>query len=146
MDEICTYGSLDRVVKEKLSSLIESAFQKVLVSDYFEEPLEKVIILGDYKAAAILKPFGDWHYLDKFAVQKEFQGNGIGKQLLNHLVEHYSPLFWRAKKDNPFNKNYQLVAPSVECGKWFVYSVGMSPSPDILQYAMTKRETLKNIS
>jgi amino-acid N-acetyltransferase len=73
--------------KDKMKTLLEQSFGRVLDQEPFYQRLEKnldyVIVAGDYAGAAIVtnepcagSPFGPVAYLDKFAVLPQNQGDG----------------------------------------------------------------------
>ena len=63
----------------RLRGLIESAFGRRLLPDYFEKKaLHRAYVSENYRAAVILTFENGMPYLDKFAVLDEAQGEGLG--------------------------------------------------------------------
>lgn len=111
---------------EKLQKLLSESFGKKLdVLGYLESlsssvigkrQLEKIIIVNDYQAAALLTrefPMNDesksFVYLDKFAVGPGCQGTGLADILWDRVTLVPRPdeeLVWRSRTSNPVNKWY----------------------------------------
>ena len=92
--------------KKKIKKLIEESFCKKLVSDYFNQPTEKIIVDKDYSGLAVIKKLNGVAYLDKFAVSKTAQGNGLGKAIWHVIKNMYPSLIWRSSITNPINSWY----------------------------------------
>ncbi|MGO4779971.1 hypothetical protein AB4084_31310, partial [Lysobacter sp. 2RAB21] len=72
--------SWDQLDLVRLRSLIESAFGRKLVDDYFERTtLKQAYVSENYRAAVILIEAEGRTYLDKFAVLDDAQGEGLGR-------------------------------------------------------------------
>lgn len=117
----------DELDLPRLRALIESAFGRRLLPDYFERtPLLRAYVSENYRAALILTGQQRYPYLDKFAVLDEAQGEGLGRAVWQVMREETPQLFWRSRRDNPVNAFY--AAESDGCIKqpqWNVYWYGI---------------------
>ncbi len=90
-----------------LRALLESSFGGSLAPGYPNDaPIRRLIVGGDYDAAAVVTRLGLWAYLDKFAVTAEAQGQGVGAKVWRRLVELEPRLFWRSRSGNRINPWY----------------------------------------
>ncbi|KAI8903133.1 hypothetical protein EDD86DRAFT_99567 [Gorgonomyces haynaldii] len=111
--QLYSYSSLDQVDISKLTELLESSFQRKLSQQYWnriQEACDTIIICEDYHGAVIvtreMNQDGERTlcYLDKFAVNPKYQGNGAAEILWDCMVKAYPKLFWRSRSNNPVNK------------------------------------------
>mgnify|MGYP003530417183 CR=1 FL=1 len=111
----------------RLRGLIESAFGRTLVPDYFEcTALHRAWVSENYRAAVILTEEGGVPYLDKFAVLDEAQGEGLGRAVWLLMREAVPQLFWRSRHGNPANAFYDAEADgSVKQAHWRAYWYGL---------------------
>ncbi len=86
--------------------IIEDAFDKKLNENYFQEKPLGLFVERDWKGLAIVKDVQGLRYLDKLAVKKEFQNNGVAGDLLHAVFEKHGKVFWRASHKNPVNYWY----------------------------------------
>lgn len=135
---------LDDSKKERLSSLIERSFGKKLVPGYFDMPIEGVLIEADFLGAAIIKSLNGIPYLDKFAVDPEWQKMGIGRGLWNHIKNEHDSLIWRSRNGNPVNPWYNRNSDQCSAiGKWIVFSYNLGEKhQDLVPVAASLPETL----
>ncbi len=123
-------SSFDGLDKDRISALLVSSFGKRLVDAeaYFAaENVIGIIIEKDYRGIAIVKNLDGVNYLDKLAVVKELQGNGLGGEIWQALKERYPSLIWRASNENPINPWYMAKSDGhTNHGEWIVYWYGMS--------------------
>lgn len=118
--------------KAEVKALIDDAFGgRKLVPGYFESGgIVNAFLLHsgeELKAAALLKQIGEVPYLDKFAIASKYQSNGVGKELLDALLNHYQVLALRTGKTNLLaNSLYTKHMAKSEAGEWNVYHVGLS--------------------
>ena len=116
----------------RMRALIESAFGRRLLPDYFERTrLHKAYVSENYRAAILLTAEDAGIYLDKFAVLDEAQGEGLGRAVWQVMREQNPRLFWRSRRGNPVNPFY--YAESDGCfkqEKWKVFWYGMDGSFD----------------
>jgi bifunctional N-acetylglutamate synthase/kinase len=112
---------------ERLRELIESAFGRTLVQDYFERTtLHRAYVSENYRAAVILTDENGIPYLDKFAVLDEAQGEGLGRAVWQLMRDAQPRLFWRSRHGNPVNAFYDAEADGcVKQARWRAYWYGL---------------------
>ncbi|TXH64623.1 MAG: acetylglutamate kinase [Lysobacteraceae bacterium] len=112
---------------DRLRELIESAFGRTLVADYFgRTPLRHAYVSENYRAAVILTEEDGVPYLDKFAVLDEAQGEGLGRAVWQLMREAQPQLFWRSRRGNPANAFYDAECDgSLKLDHWQVYWYGL---------------------
>ena len=117
----------DALDTERLRGLIESAFGRTLVPDYFKRTtLHRAYISENYRAAVILTEQNGLPYLDKFAVLDDAQGEGLGRAVWQLMREAQPQLFWRSRHGNPVNAFYDAEADgSVKQEHWRAYWYGL---------------------
>lgn len=117
----------DELDLERLRGLIDSAFGRRLLPDYFERtPLHRAWVSENYRAAVILTDDGGIPYLDKFAVLDDAQGEGLGRAVWQLMREAEPRLFWRSRNANPINTFYEAEADgSVRQERWRVFWYGL---------------------
>ena len=117
----------DELDLPRLRALIESAFARTLVDDYFERtPLQRAYVSANYRAAVILADVDGEAYLDKFAVLDEAQGEGLGRAVWQVMREQTPRLFWRSRHGNPVNAFYQAEADGfLRQEEWKVFWYGI---------------------
>ena len=118
------WGALDL---PRMRMLIESAFGRGLLDDYFERtPLLRAYVSENYRTAVILTEVDGVPYLDKFAVLDDAQGEGLGRAVWQVMREETPTLFWRSRNGNTANAFY--YSESDGCLKqdaWKVFWYGM---------------------
>lgn len=116
----------DGVDQARLRELIESSFGAPLEADWFRttRPL-KVYLTEHYRAALVLVQEGELPYMDKFVVDRDAQGEGLGRTLWKVMRAQTPRLFWRSRRGNPANEFYFALADgSVRDERWRVYWAG----------------------
>jgi acetylglutamate kinase len=123
--EAASWGELDL---SRLRELIESAFGRKLLPDYFDTTtLHRAYVSENYRAAVILTEEDAGIYLDKFAVLDEAQGEGLGRAVWLVMREQNPSLFWRSRHGNPVNPFYYAESDgSIKQEKWRVFWYGMA--------------------
>ncbi len=125
---IARLDGLAVVDRERLRSLIASAFGRPPIEAFFERPISRVFLEEGYRGAAVVidTPLGA--YLTKFAVDKEAQGEGMGRDLWEALTAEHKVIFWRARPENPIVAWYdQLCDGMMRFADWNVYWRGLPP-------------------
>ena len=120
----------------RLRGLIESAFGRRLVPDYFERTaLHRAYVSENYRAAVILTREPEGAYLDKFAVLDEAQGEGLGRAVWQVMREENPDLFWRSRHGNSVNPFYYAESDGcIKREKWKVFWYGSADFPRIERY------------
>jgi acetylglutamate kinase len=117
----------------RLRGLIESAFGRCLLPDYFERTrLLRAYVSENYRAAVILTDADGHTYLDKFAVLDDAQGEGLGRAVWQVMRDGNPRLFWRSRRGNPVNPFYFAESDGcVKHEKWKVFWYGLADFDDI---------------
>jgi acetylglutamate kinase len=151
-----TWSELDL---PRLRGLIESAFGRGLLPDYFERTrLHHAYVSENYRAAVILTsedigegkgmPDGGMVYLDKFAVLDDAQGEGLGRAVWQVMREQNPRLFWRSRRGNPVNPFYYAECDGcIKQETWKVFWYGMGSFDEIarcVQHCRVRPATLKD--
>jgi acetylglutamate kinase len=117
-------ASLDRA---RLRALIESAFGRVLKDGVLEREVERIFVEENYLGAALLSQTRVGTYLNKFAVDRQAQGEGIGGDLWSVMIRDYPTFHWRARPTNPISAWYLKHADGVaRFPDWHVYWRGLT--------------------
>ena len=134
-ERVNTYSQWSDLDLDRLRTLIEAAFGRTLVPDYFERTrLFKAYVSENYRAALILTQEDGFTYLDKFAVSDDAQGEGLGRAAWLVMRADNPRLFWRSRHNNAINPFYYAEADG--CFKepmWSVYWYGIADFGDIEQ-------------
>jgi acetylglutamate kinase len=80
-------------------------------------------------------------YLTKFAVDREAQGEGIGRDLWQRMVADHPTVFWRARPDNPISAWYVTECSGMaRFPEWHVFWKGLEPAhiADAIAYALAQ--------
>jgi acetylglutamate kinase len=143
----------DKIDQARLRHLLETCFGRALAPTYFEnKACYRVYVSDDYRATAILTHEGQAEgvtvpYLDKFAVTRQAQGEGLGGSVWARLRRDNPQLFWRAQSHNDVNGWYfQQADGSYRSGGWTVFWYGMSDFDAIrrcIEVALALPATLK---
>ena len=148
-ERVLGVASWDDLDIDRLRQLIESAFGRTLMPDYFERTrLHRAYVSENYRAAVILTDEGGYTYLDKFAVLDEAQGEGLGRAVWQVMREENPRLFWRSRRGNPVNAFY--FAESDGCIKderWKVFWYGLSGFDEIagcVEHCRARPATLRD--
>ncbi len=146
-EQVHAYERWESLDEERTRELIESAFQRRLVSDYQQRvPLRAAYISDSYRAGAIISEWRDVARLDKFAVAEEARGEGLGRVIWERVREHHPAMFWRSRPDNQVNDFY--FAESDGCVKgdsWNVFWYGLKDFAlirDCIEYARAQPPSL----
>ena len=125
----------DQLDLPRLRELIESAFGRSLLPDYFERtPLHAAYVSENYRAAVILTSEDAGVYLDKFAVLDDAQGEGLGRAVWQVMRDANPRLFWRSRRGNPVNPFYYGESDGcIKQAHWKVFWYGMGGFDEIAQ-------------
>ena len=120
----------------RLRGLIDSAFGRKLLPDYFETTaLHRAYVSENYRAAVILTKEAAGIYLDKFAVLEDAQGEGLGRAVWQVMREQNPTLFWRSRHGNAVNPFYYAESDGcIKQDKWKVYWYGPASFEQIERY------------
>ena len=124
---------------EKLWQLLEQSFGRPMRPEALDRPFAHVYIEEQYRGAALLVDTPLAQYLSKFAVTRQAQGEGLGRDLWQAMLADHPRLFWRARADNPIRPFYERQCDArVRVGEWVVYAIGVAPEhiAQIIDYAL----------
>jgi len=135
-ERVLQFDSWDGVDIGRLRGLIESAFGRRLLPEYFETTrLYRAYVSEHYRAAVILTREEAGVYLDKFAVLDEAQGEGLGRAVWQVMREQTPGLFWRSRHGNPVNAFYDAESDGcIKQPRWKVYWYGNAGFDRIARY------------
>ncbi len=135
-EEILTLRNKNDLDTDKLAALINGAFGRPLRPDYWQKlSLQCAIVSAQTRAAALLTPLEGALYLDKFAVDEQARGEGLGAAVWREVTKAAPVLLWRSRPDNSFNAFYHAKAQgSVHEGDWRVFWRGLNDWKKIEQY------------
>jgi bifunctional N-acetylglutamate synthase/kinase len=128
-EHIQVHADFSTVDLDRLRGLIEASFGRPLAADYFTKtPASAIYLAESYRGAAILTHDAelDIHYLDKFAVTTEAQGEGIGSSIWRRMLRDKAAMFWRSRAANPINGWYSQQADGMyKSEAWTVFWIGV---------------------
>jgi acetylglutamate kinase len=126
-ERVLQASSWEQLDLPRLRQLIESAFGRKLLPDYFERTnLFHAYVSENYRAAVILTDEDGYTYLDKFAVLDEAQGEGLGRAVWQVMRDNNPRLFWRSRHGNPVNPFYYAESDGCyKLDKWKVFWYGL---------------------
>jgi len=130
------FGDLDAA---KLGALIESAFGRAPTAEFFERGASQVYLEENYRGAAVLVDAPLGAYLTKFAVERQAQGEGLGRDLWEAMCAEHPAVLWRARVRNPVVEWYTKQADGlVRMGEWVVFWRGVSTEkiPEVVRYCL----------
>ena len=131
------YAGIDR---DKLDRVMSSAFGAVPPASFYERPVERIYVAGDYRGAAVVSPSDIGPYLTKFAVDRRAQGEGVGRDLWRAIVSDTGQLHWRCRPDNPIASWYAKQCDGlVRTAEWHVFWRGIEPDqiPQVVDRALS---------
>ena len=142
---ISRHEGYEGVDLSRLAQLLASSFGRAPTPDFFARPAFRVFLEESYRGAAILAntPLGP--YLTKFAVDREAQGEGLGRDLWDVMQHGLPSLFWRARAANPINEWYTRLADGlVRSGGWTVYWKNLPHErlPEAIAWALSQPEDI----
>jgi len=129
------------VDRAALVRLLEDSFGKTLRRDALDQSFASLYIEERYRGAALVKDTPLGSYLSKFAVTRQAQGEGIGRDLWQAMRADHARLFWRARRDNAVRSFYERQCDGrIRAGEWNVYSIGIEAEhfADVVRYALAQ--------
>lgn len=125
----------------RLGGLLASSFGRSASPAILERPVARVYVEAHYRGAAIVcdTPLGS--YLSKFAVVRDAQGEGLGRDLWDAMTSEYKALFWRARPRNPITQWYTNVCDGLaRFPDWHVFWKGLEAAriPSAIEYALAQ--------
>jgi acetylglutamate kinase len=120
------YG-LGEIEAERLSTLLSSSFGRDLEPAFFDREIARAYIEESYRGVALVRETPLGGYLCKLAVDREAQGEGLGRDLWQLVIGDYPTLFWRTRHDNPILPFYlQECDGMARTERWHVFWKGLA--------------------
>lgn len=124
--KILTFKNWQDIHTQKLTTLLEMSFRKIIKKDFFNQAIDYFYIEENYLGAALLKQHEDMFYLSKFAVGTEARGLGIGRDLWSEILKNHQKIFWRSSAHNFITSWYQKQCDGMHQTKdWIVFWKGI---------------------
>jgi len=117
---------LEGIDPARLGALLASSFGRDLETSFFDRDVARAYLEESYRGVALVlqTPLGG--YLCKLAVDREAQGEGIGRDLWQLVIGDFPTLFWRCRNDNPILPFYlQECDGMARTEKWHVFWKGL---------------------
>jgi acetylglutamate synthase len=112
---------------QRLSALLTSSFGRELEASFFDRELDRAYVEESYRGVALVRETPLGGYLCKLAVDREAQGEGLGRDLWQLVVGDYPTLFWRTRNDNPILPFYlQECDGMARSEKWHLFWKGLA--------------------
>jgi acetylglutamate kinase len=119
-------NGLSEVDPVRLEQLMLNSFGRELDPAFFERGIDRVYLEESYRGAALVRESSPGAYLCKLAVDREAQGEGLGRDLWHLVVSDYPALFWRARPENPILPFYvQECDGMARTEHWHVFWRGL---------------------
>lgn len=142
-EPIKVFKALDDVDTERIKDLLEDAFQARVDKNYFKnlqankDSVQAIYVSENYNACAIITKDEELgvSILDKFAVRRANQSDGLGARIFKSVKENHDKCFWRARKindgrrfhDSPINDWYfktSTFSYHVPDSPWVIFGYG----------------------
>lgn len=139
--------NINELDKEKIKDLLENAFGKKLKENYFKTgSFCEIIYQKDYEGIAIIKDLNGLKQIDKFAVAKHAQGNGLGKCIWKEINKKHEKLIWRALVNNPLNQfYYKNSSGNIKINEWSIFwnNLLLSEIPNEINNIINQEKSFK---
>lgn len=120
-------NSFSEVDIPRFDALLRSSFGRPVAKDFFEREVLRIYLEESYRGAAVMRELPLGAYLCKLAVDREAQGEGIGRDLWQLVVADYPTFVWRSRPDNPIAPFYvQECDGMARRADWTVFWKGLS--------------------
>jgi acetylglutamate kinase len=111
----------------RLAALLTSSFGRELEPGFFDHDIARAYIEESYRGVALVRETPLGGYLCKLAVDREAQGEGLGRDLWQLVIGDYPTLFWRTRNDNPILPFYlQECDGMARTERWHVFWKGLA--------------------
>jgi acetylglutamate kinase len=138
---IVRHEAFEGVDLERLRQLLTASFGKPLRGGVLMRPITHSYVEERYRGAALIEKVRLGSYLSKFAVTREAQGEGIGRDLWQAMRADHRVVFWRARENNPIRSWYEKQCDGrVRIREWTVYWIGLRPEliPEAIAHALSQ--------
>jgi hypothetical protein len=130
------YASIDTT---RLGAMLESAFNRPLSPGFLDRPVSGIYLEEQYRGVAMVMETSLGAYMSKFAVERQAQGEGIGKDVWSALIADHATVFWRSRAANPVNAWYTKQCDGMaRSDVWQVFWRGVPPAqiPEAIAFAL----------
>ncbi len=134
-------AGLEGTDQERLRLLLASSFGRAPFETFFSRQFSRVYLEESYRGAAILEETPLGPYLTKFAVGREAQGEGLGRDLWDAMTTDDKTVFWRARPTNPIIDWYTKLCDGLyRTPDWTVFWKGVAPEriSDAIAFALSQ--------
>ena len=132
---------LAEVDHARLAALLLSSFGKPARAEFFATAEADLFLEDGYRGTAVLLPTPLGAYLSKFAVDREAQGEGLGRDLWQAVTAAHPTVFWRARPTNPIGAWYAQIADGLmRFADWNVFWKGLPTGrvADAISFALAQ--------
>lgn len=124
--DINTFRNIEGLDQSAVTASINSAFGRKLRSGFPFENMHAAFIETENRGGAILLKEKPAPYLSKFWVTQEARGEGLARDIWDHMIRETPALFWRSRRVNPFNAWYLESCDGMQMsGDWRVFWKGL---------------------
>lgn len=134
-------GSYAELDVPRLRALLVSSFEREPREAVFARPVARIYLEEGYRGVAVVASTPLGSYLTKFAVEREAQGEGLGRDLWSEVAADHATLFWRARSDNPIGEWYTRHCDGMaRAGEWQVFWRGLATEriPEAIAWALSQ--------
>jgi acetylglutamate kinase len=138
---ISHHDGLANLDRDRMRALLTSAFGRPPDDAFFERPASDVYLEEEYRGAVVLRSTPLGAYLTKFAVGNEAQGEGVGSDLWQRLVDAHGSFFWRARPTNAVDAWYVKQCDGMaRRGEWNIFwrRLAVELIPSAIAYAIAQ--------
>jgi bifunctional N-acetylglutamate synthase/kinase len=116
----------------RLRELLTRSFGREPRDPVFTRAYTHAYVEAGYRGAALVAPSPFGAYMSKFAVTRQAQGEGVGRDLWQAMTADHRVLLWRARAENPIRSWYEKqsdtrVRAQSPSGEWLVFFRGVTP-------------------
>jgi hypothetical protein len=133
------HADYTRIDTTRLRAMLESAFNRPLSPGFLDRPVSGIYLEEQYRGVAMVMETSLGAYMSKFAVERQAQGEGIGKDVWSALIADHATVFWRSRAANPVNAWYTKQCDGMaRSGVWQVFWRGVPPTqiPEAIAFAL----------
>jgi hypothetical protein len=138
-------NSFDEIDEQRLRKLLQLSFGRAARDDFFSRPISRIYLEENYRGAALMMDTNLGGYLSKFAVERQAQGEGIGRDIWVTMLNYHPTLFWRSRPHNPINAWYMKEADGfMRQHAWHIFWKGLEPQniPAAIAYALAQPDDM----
>jgi hypothetical protein len=138
---ITRHNGFEQVDVASIEALLTSSFGKPPKPELLQRRFTHVYVEERFRGAALVSASPLGAYLSKFAVTREAQGEGVGRDLWQAMTADHRVLFWRAREHNPIRAWYERQCDGrTRVGEWNVYWTGLPKEqiPEAIDFVLSQ--------